>query len=112
MKLPNAESAVVTMEKLTEYCLSSEHPRGKHKARVFESACGITSQHADLLATALREAARNGDAVPGPADQHGQRFVVEWKVTGPTGSADVVTAWIVRRDEDFPRFVSVYVRLE
>lgn len=27
--------------KLTGYCLNPEHPRGKHKARVFASALGF-----------------------------------------------------------------------
>ena len=110
MKLPNAENAVVAIEKLTEYCLSTDHPRGKHKARVFSAACGITVENANLLQHALLEAAQQGEAVPRLADDHGQRYVIEWKVTGPAGSADVVTAWIVRHEEDFPRFVSAYVR--
>ena len=41
MKLPNADRAVVEMQKLVDYCLDPEHPRGKHKARVFLSSCGL-----------------------------------------------------------------------
>ena len=37
MKLPNYENAVVSLEKLRDYCLNEEHYRGKHKARVFKS---------------------------------------------------------------------------
>ncbi|MEX0978991.1 MAG: DUF6883 domain-containing protein [Pirellulales bacterium] len=112
MKLPGGQNAVVAMEKLTDYCLGTDHPRGKHKARVFAAACGITTENADLLVQALLEAAHQGEADPQLTDEYGQRFVIKWKVTGPTGTADVVTAWIVRYDEDFPRFVSAYVRQE
>lgn len=35
MKLPNGDRAVVDIVKLTDYCLSTTHPRGRHKARVF-----------------------------------------------------------------------------
>ena len=42
-------------------------------------------------------------------DTFGRRFVIEWKVEGPSGKAAIRTAWIVRHDEDFPRFVSCYV---
>ena len=35
MKLPNAEQAFVDVRKLRDYCFSTEHPRGQHKARVF-----------------------------------------------------------------------------
>ena len=112
MKLPNAENAVVAIEKLTDYCLSGDHPRGRHKARVLEAACGITAENADVLMQALVEAAQQGEAIPQFRDEHGQRFIIEWRLTGPTGSAEIVTAWIVRKGEDFPRFVSAYVRRE
>ncbi|MEH2301903.1 MAG: DUF6883 domain-containing protein [Nostoc sp.] len=42
MKLPNGEQAEISMQKLIGYCLNSEHPSGKHKARVFASILGIT----------------------------------------------------------------------
>jgi len=109
MKLPHADQAVVDIRKLIEYCLSPDHPRGKHKARVFESACGLTSQHAEFLRAQLLEAAREGDAVLSPSIGYGNRYVVEWSVEGPTGSALARTAWIVRQGEDFPRFVSAYI---
>jgi len=32
----------VETRKLRDYCLSPEHPRGRHKARVFASALGLT----------------------------------------------------------------------
>jgi hypothetical protein len=35
MKMPGGHAAIVDRQKLTEYCLNPEHPRGKHKARVF-----------------------------------------------------------------------------
>ncbi|MBW4564553.1 MAG: hypothetical protein KME32_26170 [Mojavia pulchra JT2-VF2] len=38
MKLLNPERAIVETEKIAGYCLNPEHPQGKHKARVFQSA--------------------------------------------------------------------------
>jgi len=35
MKMPDGDAAIVDRQKLTGYCLNPEHPRGKHKARVF-----------------------------------------------------------------------------
>jgi len=35
MKMPGGDKAIVEREKLTGYCLNPNHPRGKHKARVF-----------------------------------------------------------------------------
>ncbi len=106
MKLPNAQNAIVDLEKLTDYLLNPDHPRGKHKERVLEATCGITAAHANLLQRELMEAANHGDAMPTRTDIYGRRFVVECSVGGPTGTAVLVTAWIVRAGENFPRFVS------
>jgi hypothetical protein len=54
MKLPGADVAIVDVEKLTGYCLNPEHPRGKHKARVFADAPQTsTSSRARLTASAI-----------------------------------------------------------
>jgi len=37
------------MRKLEEYCLSSAHPRGRHKAKLFREALGIGVSHASWL---------------------------------------------------------------
>jgi hypothetical protein len=110
MKLPNAESAFVDMQKLTDYLLDPDHPRGKHKARVFAAACGITANDADFLRQVLLTAAQQGDAALRRVDIYGQRFVIEWEITGVGGQVKLVTAWIIRHGEDFPRFVSANVK--
>jgi hypothetical protein len=109
MKLPNGERAVVELEKLVDYCLNPDHPRGKHKARVFRSACGITAENAEIMRQQLFDAAERGEAIESPVTAHGRRYVVEWMLEGPAGRARMLTAWIVREGEDFPRFVSAYI---
>jgi len=42
MKMPDGDAAIVDRQKLTGYCLNPEHPRGKHKARVF-ATLGFTA---------------------------------------------------------------------
>jgi hypothetical protein len=54
-KLLNAERAFVPIEKLAGYALNPSHPTGKHKARVFKSALGLTEDDAPLLQKKLRE---------------------------------------------------------
>ena len=78
MKLPNAEFAIVDLEKLINYCLNPEHPRGKHKARVIEAACGITAENAETMRSQLLEAAVENEAVPLLEDTHGRRYVIEF----------------------------------
>ena len=109
MLLPNAEQAVVDLDKLTEYCLNPDHPRGRHKARVFHSALGITAANTVDLRNRLLEAARTESAHLAGADGFGRRFVVDFQMDGPDGPVTVRSAWIIRSDEEFPRLVSCYV---
>jgi hypothetical protein len=109
MQLPNAERAVIEMVKLTDYCLSTDHPRGRHKARVFASALGITASEADLLRSILLSAALDHDVTLGEKDSYGQRYFLDTRIETSTGEAWVRSCWIVRDGEDFPRLTSCYV---
>lgn len=110
LKLPNGEFAVVDMAKLVDYCFDPEHWRGRHKARVFSSALGITAGNSDILLDGLLAAARNEQALPGLVDEYGQRFVVEFPLKGPSDTAQIVSAWVIRTDEDFPRLTTCFVK--
>ena len=108
-KLPNPENAIVDMRKLHDYCLSLEHPRGRHKARVFSSALDLTADDSEELRRALLSAAVSEEAVPTEEDKHGQRYMLDFQMSTETGSATVRSGWIVRSGEDFPRFTSCWV---
>jgi len=45
--LPRATEAVIPADKLVDYALNTEHPRGRHKARVFRSALGSSGPTGD-----------------------------------------------------------------
>lgn len=108
-KLPNAENAVVEMRKPRNYCLSPEHPRGKHKARVFASALGLTAEDSEELRQALISAIVSEEAMPAEEDEYGKRYVLDFEMSTEVGSAHVRSGWIVRSGEDFPRFTSCWV---
>jgi hypothetical protein len=109
VKLPNSDRAVVDIAKLRDYCLSADHPRGRHKARVFAASLGLTANHAEELRDALLNAAVAEECAVTDQDDYGQRFVVDFTMNGPSGQASVRSSWIVRTDEDFPRLTSCYV---
>lgn len=110
MKLPNGAHAVVDIEKLRDYCLSSQHPEGRHKARVFLSALGMNSSDADNFRAILLHAAAVNDVVSmTSSDQYGCRYSFDLVVTWSSREALVRTAWITKANEDFPRLVSCYV---
>lgn len=108
-KLPNSENAVVEVRKLRDYCLSPDHPRGKHKARVFASALGFTAEDSEELRQALLSAAVSEEAAPAGEDEYGKRYVLDFEMSTEAGSATVRSGWIIRSGEDFPRFTSCWV---
>lgn len=111
MKLPAGQAAIVDRQKLVDYCLNPEHPRGKHKARVFATVVGFTAENADQLRALLLAAAATDDAEPAPSDQYGDRYVLDSDMTGPNGATAVVRSlWIIRRGETAPRLTSCFVK--
>ena len=110
MELPGGERAVIDIAKLRDYCLHDQHPRGRHKTRVFASALGLTVADVDVLQQALRNAARECEAQEADRDDYGQRYVLALEMTGPRGRATVRSSWIILHGEDFPRMTSCYVR--
>lgn len=110
MKLPNPERAVVDLVKLRDYCLSPHHQRGRHKARVFANKLGLTIERAALLQQALLDAARNEEAVTTERDNYGQRYLIDFTMSGPAGQQGMIrSGWIIRCGEDFPRLITCYV---
>ena len=109
MKLPNADRAVVDIEKLRDYCLSTSHPRGRHKARVFTTALGITSDDVEELKQAILSAVITEEATSTERDEYGQRYMVDFSMKRQGKEAVIRSSWIVRAGENYPRLTSCYV---
>ncbi|HZT33012.1 MAG TPA: hypothetical protein VFA33_24200 [Bryobacteraceae bacterium] len=108
MKLPNGERAIVDIRKLLEYCLNSEHPRGRHKARVFASV-GIRGADAEQLRAALLAAAAENEVQVGVANIYGQRYIIDFDLVGQHRAVRIRSTWIVRVEDQLPRLTSCYV---
>jgi hypothetical protein len=109
MKLPNAERAVVGIAKLLDYSLNPQHEAGKHKARVFKSALGITMDEAEWLRERILAAVQTDEAVARSASSFGVNFIVDILIEREGRKALVRTAWIIEHGVDFPRLTSCYV---
>ncbi len=109
-KLPNAERAVVPIEKTRDYCLNPEHDEGKHKAEVFRRLFGFTQADAETLRVMISEAAQTYDASESQTLAHGQMFTLDFPAQSLRGEVTIRTAWIVERGTDFPRLVTCYVK--
>jgi hypothetical protein len=109
MKLPNGSRADLGM-KLEDYTLNPRHRDGRHKARVFELVLGITLAESSLLREhLLRAAATSEKAEPRGNNGFGEVFVLRFPVATTKGAATVLSAWIVRNGEDFPRLTTCYI---
>lgn len=108
MKVPDAEHAAVDIRKLRDYCLNSTHEHGKHKARLFMAAFGITANDAQELRNVLLEAVKTHDAELGRRDVYGQRYNVDFELVWHGKQATVRSAWIVEHNSDTPRLTSCY----
>ena len=112
MKLPNGDRAIVDRRKLRDYCLNVAHPEGRHKARVFRSALGITRDDADALAGLFLEMAASAEAIAGHADQFGSRHQIDALLRWRGKAAMVRTAWITRHGDSRPHLTSCYVLID
>lgn len=109
MTFPNPDRAIVDLRKLEDYCLDSFHPRGKHKAKVFESALGLLRKDAPMLRDMILERIETSKCVEGSTDLHGARFSADLRITVGKRSAIVATAWMIRDGEDFARLTTCYI---
>jgi hypothetical protein len=108
VKLPLAERAVVDASKVRDYLLSSEHPVGRFKARVF-GAVGYNQRDWSRLQRDFLALAITMEVELTASDEHGRRFVGTGNLAAPNGwLLPVTTIWIIRSGEAAPRFVTAY----
>ena len=108
MKLPNAEHAVADIRKLSDYCLNVQHDEGKHKARLFAAALGITADHAEELRESLLRAVTTHEATLGSCDAYGQRYLIDFMLVWQDRRAMIRSAWIIEHGSEIPRLTTCY----
>lgn len=109
MKFPGGNRADLG-SKIEDYVLNPRHREGRHKARLFESVLGITLANRDVLRQAILSAAENSDEAKAIGNNgHGDVYVLRFPLATQRGQARVLTVWIIRDGEDFPRLVTCYI---
>ena len=109
LKLSHPKRAIVHIDKLVGYCLNPDHSSGKHKARVFKSSLNLGIEDAETLRGTLLNVVHKEMAVPTKRNAYGQKYVIDFEMNHSGRTAEVRSVWIVRNDENFPRFVTCYV---
>jgi len=108
MRIPNGDRAERSA-KIEDDALHPTHREGKHKARVFQSALGITLANAEVLGDALLEACASSENAVAQGDHgFGELYELRFELTTRKGRATVLSVWIVRHGEDFPRLATGY----
>jgi hypothetical protein len=109
IRLPRATEATIPTAKLVGYALSTTHERGRHKARVFVSALGITASDWRYLHDQILAALPVGEVRSTRITPFGVAYEVIVMIDGRNGrTVPVVTTWMVAPDAP-PRLTSTWV---
>lgn len=108
MLIPNAKNAVVDIRKLRDYCLNLEHDDGKHKARLFSSIMGMTTDDAEELRQILLEVVKTHEARLGRQDEFGQRYTLDFSIEWQNRNATLRSGWIIERGSEIPKLTTCY----
>ena len=106
-KLPHGHQAYLG-NKIEEYCLNPNHQKGKHKAILFQAKLGITLENADILKTAIKQAAITETVVIRKTNEYGTHYNMKFLLKTDVGESLILVAWIIRTNENFPRLTNSY----
>lgn len=104
---PNWGQAIIPIEKVRDYLLNPNHPTGKNKARVFASL-GISQTDAETLRGLLLKAVLRPVYFNEEVTLHGIKYTIQTEILWEGKPIRLVTGWIVRYGESFPRFTTAY----
>ena len=108
MQLPNIDRVHISQAKTVEYLLSPTHPEGAGKAEFF-AAMGFRHEEWQVLASALRQVARDFPVTKNMTSPHGWKYIIDGMLSTPSGRAPLVrTVWIIDAGADIPRLVTAY----
>ena len=108
-KLPNYENAIIPIEKIRDYCLNFEHPVGKHKARLFKRALGISDVDAEWLINEIIDGLSYSNAYEKDHDKYGKRFTVHIIIRKLEKQAEVVTGWLIKHQMTNPVLTTCFI---
>ena len=113
--IPGYDRAFIEENKLVEYALNPENERGKHKAKVIQSALGFDLSNWEQLQKAILDALSHHEAVFISETSFGIKYKVTMTITGPNEQrASLLTIWQFDRRLDGstrkrPRLITLYI---
>jgi len=110
MKLPGADKASVSREKIVDYLLYPAHPDNGGKAEFF-TRHGFHPDQWEILAAALKALAQTGEVAHSTSSLHGEKYALVGRIQSPDGKSPLVQSiWIVDKGLDAVRLVTAYPR--
>lgn len=110
MPIPNADRAIIALEKLTGYLLNASHKRGGAKARLLISL-GYQPAVPERLAADLRTQHLSLNAMRTSQNAYGVSYRIEAEIVTPSGkSVRFCSIWQIDAGTETPRFITMYPR--
>lgn len=75
---------------------------------MFKNRLGITLENKEILETMLLDVAINQEAIIYRQDKYGIQYDIKFSMTTEVGKSLVISCWIIRAGEDFPRLTNTY----
>ncbi len=106
-----ATQVIVSPDKLLQYALNKTHPKGRHKAIIFEKALGYTTNNYQSLIQQIEQRSLKSTATLQRSDEHGQHVRVDLLITGINGQHAIVRAgWLIPSGQDIAHLTTLYVK--
>ena len=109
MRLPGGDNVRIEDRKVRSYLLSTAHPVGRFKARVFASA-GFTESTIEAFISEIRRVAAVGEIASAEDTAFGRKYTIPGTLTGPGKALQVLTVWIEEPGQPAVRLVTVQPR--
>lgn len=108
MYLPEKEGAIVPLNKINSYLLSTSHPIGKHKAVFFVSIVFEIGKP-EVLQQALIQVAKQYQVIAFENTQFGNKYVIDGNIQAPNGRYYLLrTIWIIENNTNTAYLVTAY----
>jgi len=108
--IPNADRAIIAVEKLTAYLLNPSHKRGSAKARLLISL-GYRTNAPEILESDLRVQHLSLNATRTSQNPYGIAYEIEGPMTTPSGRpVRFCSIWQIDTGSEVPRFITMYPR--
>jgi hypothetical protein len=100
LRRPDEQQLEIPANKLLRYVLNTEHPDGKHKARLFSDLMGIHADQWRFLAYQISDCLPDTEFTNVRSTEHGIQFGAYLQLIGLNGqTCTVETGWIIRPNE-------------